>query len=83
VALAFFAAEHFACGSQLEPFGDGFPGFGDACVFGHRGREGRGFSQTCKSFLVGFFEVAVVRGQVRVLDGVDAGAVAGSGFSLF
>jgi hypothetical protein len=61
VALAFFAAEHFACSSQLEPFGDGFPGFRDACVFGHRGREGRGFSQTCKRFLDGFLEVEVVR----------------------
>lgn len=54
VALAFFAAKQLACGSHFEPFGDGFTGFGDACVFGHRGGEDRGDLTSCKGFLSDF-----------------------------
>jgi len=51
VALALPAAEHFTTARDFESLANSFPGFGDACVFGHRGAKLTRNGQIRKEFV--------------------------------
>lgn len=48
VALALATAENLAGAGDFEPLGNGFSGFGNACVFGHKGAKARWETPGCK-----------------------------------
>ena len=62
VTLALTATENFSGAGDFEPLTNGFPGFGNACVFGHRGGENKGNTSRCKGFIEGIADKVMNRG---------------------